>query len=686
MRSDRSISVIYTILCFAILCFAQTDIYDSGGPLMPEQAAYDVTYYDLHLSVFPKDSSIQGYVTINAHIVQPIDYFVVDLDTLLKINKVTETLSGKEKSREFARETGKVWIGLRTTRQPGESVSIKIFYGGKPLVAKRPPWDGGFTWARTNDDQPWIGTSCQGEGPDIWWPVKDHISDKPDSMGIHIRVPDPLFCASNGKLISVEKNKDHTTTYHWFVSTPINNYCVALNIAPYRLIEQQYTSTCGDVFPVKFWVLPQDYEKGVKIFPEFIKHLRFLERNLGPYPFRADKCGFVQTPYLGMEHQTIVAYGANFNNKAYGRGTDWGFDILQLHELSHEWWGNLVTNADWKDSWIHEGFATYMEALYVEKISGMKGYHQYIKSLSNFTNTLAVAPEQSQTTNMIWKAPIYDKGATILHVLRHLIGDENFKESLRLMAYPDPAMEKITDGRQVRFVTTNDFVTITEHVSGMDLDWFFNLYVHQPLLPQLDARVENDSLIMSWVTPDNMPFPMPIDVKIGDKIERIEMKNGENKIKINPGMHIQFDPEKWGLYEPVGLHKAVVLVEQQKFDQAKELFSKILFISPENTIVKKMDAYLEYALKNGEKVSGTFFNSDLISYKSKTNRIYSFSYKDDNFYMSTSRGKYKMYPVSDNEFVFKDFDGRVTFSFNQEHIRQMIFEMGSRVVKAQAVE
>ena len=362
--------IIFLLLLNSAIIDAQTDIYDTGGPLMPEQAAYDVTHYNLDLFVNPADSSIKGFVIISAKIVQPVDHFVVDLDTLLSISAINEFYSDADSQYMlFERKIGKVQINLNTTRQPGELIKIRIDYGGKPLIAVRPPWTGGFQWSKTEDGYSWIATSCQGEGSDIWWPCKDHVSDEPDSMNINIRVPDPLFCASNGKLLSQESNDDSTTTYHWFVSNPINSYNVALNIAPYKLIDTTYTSIAGDEFPVMFWVLPQDYEKGLKFFPEILEHIKFFENLLGPYPFRADKYGVVQTPHLGMEHQTIIAYGAKFNNSAM-TGKNWGFDALHHHEFSHEWWGNLVTCSDWNDMWLHEGFGTYMQALYVEKLSG----------------------------------------------------------------------------------------------------------------------------------------------------------------------------------------------------------------------------------------------------------------------------------------------------------------------------
>ena len=343
---------------------------DSGGPLRPEQAAFDVTFYDLALRIDPADSTLAGSLTADARIVHPTARLVLDLDARLVVQTVRLGAGEAAVARPFERRGGRIWIDLGGTRQPGETVRVTVDYGGRPRVAPQPPWQGGFTWARTPDGAPWIATTVQREGADVWWPVKDHVSDEPDSMALHFTVPRPLVAASNGRLRRVEDHADEWRTYHWFVSTPINVYNVTLAAAPYQPVETDYTSITGESLPVIFYVLPEDRARGKAFLPEILDHLRFFETTLGPYPFRADKYGVVQTPHLGMEHQTLIAYGAAFDNGAMTGGRDFGFDALHHHELAHEWWGNLVTNADWRDMWLHEGFATYMQALYAEQRGG----------------------------------------------------------------------------------------------------------------------------------------------------------------------------------------------------------------------------------------------------------------------------------------------------------------------------
>lgn len=516
---------------------------------MPEQAAYDVRFYDLSLVVNPSDSSIHGRVKIKADIVQPIDNFVIDLDTLLSIAEVKEIdQQDKMQFRSFRRDIGKVWIYLERTRQPGESIELNISYGGRPRLAPNPPWNGGFTWEQTVDGYPWIVTSCQLEGPDIWWPVKDHVSDEPDSVWIRIRIPDTLVCASNGRLKSVEKHFDNTKTYHWFVSTPINTYNITLNIGPLMMIEKQYQSVAGDYFPLQLWVLPEYLERGKAFLPEIVDQLRFLEETIGPYPFRADKYGVVQSPLLGMEHQTIIAYGADFDNSAM-TGEDWGFDALHLHELAHEWWGNMLTNTDWKDMWLHEAFAGYMEALYIEHLKGPEAYHAYLDNLRESWDSLTVAPRESHTIDQIYSGPFYYKGMWVLHSLRYLIGEKALLSAMRRMVYPDLMMEKMIDGRQTRFVSTDDFISIVEKISEKELNWFFEVYLRQPETPKLLVVLTEDKLRLRWRVPAGFHFPMPVDIKLGEKTQRFEIPAGGLEINLQNGIKPEIDPFHWILFK-----------------------------------------------------------------------------------------------------------------------------------------
>lgn len=523
---------------------AQVGPYDSGGPLMPEQAAYDVTFYDLALSVDPEARTIRGTLTVTARIVHPTPWLVLDLDPRLDVGSMEEVpATGAARPLSFHREGGKIWAALPRTRQPGETIRVRVAYGGTPREAPNAPWDGGFSWARTPSGAHWIATTGQSDGADLWWPVKDHVSDEPDSMRIRVTVPEPLVVASNGRLLDVEEG-DGVRTYDWFVSTPINTYNVALNIAPYRTLEwRRFESVSGDPFPVVLYVLPEDYENGERLLPEIREHLRFYEETLGPYPFRADKYGVAQTPHLGMEHQTIIAYGAGFRNTSMTGGTDWGFDALHHHELSHEWWGNLVTNVDWSDMWLHEGFGTYMQPLYLEWKEGPEAYHAYLASIrGGIQNRIPVAPRGTWSADSIYGGDIYSKGAWVLHTLRFLVGDEPFRMALRRMAYPTPALEAVTDGSQCRFATTDDFLHLVEGITGRELGWFFEVYLRQPDLPRLRAVRRGTRLELEWEVPGGLPFPMPVEVSVDGEVRRVEMTTGRAILTISPDAEVEVDP------------------------------------------------------------------------------------------------------------------------------------------------
>lgn len=554
--NKKCFQIIIVILSFAFSAFSQRDLgarpTDSGGVLIREQAAYDIKHYDLALTLDIPNQSIRGALTATARVIKPLDKFVLDLDTPFTVESVLSlTVDAPGMPLKFERKGGKIWIDLQKTLNPGETAEIRVVYGGKPRVAPRPPWVGGFVWSKTKDNQPWIATAVQNDGADLWFPVKDHPSDKPETTSLHFTVPENLVAASNGRLQSVVDNKNGTKTYNWFVSQPISNYAIALNVAPYKLIEDKVKSITGEMIPIELYVLPEDYAKGQSLVDLLKKYVAFFEEYLGPYPFRADKIGVAETPHLGMEHQTITAYGNEFKYNA--DGDDW----LLFHEFGHEWWANLVTAPDWNDFWIHEGFQSFMDTFYIEKTKGREAYYNAMKArYRGLRNIKAVAPREPQTTTQIYMLPpdytrsdgdIYGKGALILNTLRFYLGDDAFFKILRRTAYPTPEMEKVTNGGQFHFQTTDDFMHTAEKISGKNLKWFFEVYLRQPVLPKLVAKEQGNQLILRWETPNNLPFPMPVEVKIGDEIKRVEMPNGTAAIPLPPNTKYEIDPHGWAL-------------------------------------------------------------------------------------------------------------------------------------------
>ncbi|HYE57462.1 MAG TPA: M1 family metallopeptidase [Rhodothermales bacterium] len=519
---------------------ASFPIMDSGGPIDHERASYDVRFYDLALEVFPDARHIAGRLAVRARITSPTDVLVLDLDTVFSVSEAT--LAGQPV--RLGRQGGRLRLPFGRTAQPGETVEATVRYEGAPRVARRAPWDGGFVWQTTPSGAPWIATAVQGDGCDLYWPCKDHPTDEPDSMAISVTVPAPLVVATNGRLRGVDE-AGGKRTYRWFVHNPINSYNVALNIAPYRTVETTFTSVTGETVPAVFYVIPERYDDAVRIFPQFLDHVRWYERTVGPFPWRRDKYGVAHTPHLGMEHQSINAYGSDF-----GGGPD-GFDWLHHHELAHEWWGNVQTAWDWRDYWLHEGTGTYMQSLYAEETRGMDGYFANIaRNRRSITNRLPVAPRRFMTTDSLYNGDVYYKGALTLHTLRFLIGKEALLTALRRQVYPTPEMERAHGGSQTHFTTTDDFVALVNRIAGRDLAWFFEVYLRQAALPRLVSEPAGTELRLRWEVPGNLPFLMPVEVSIDGRTQRVEMPNGQATVRLpRAGATVIVDPQGWVLKE-----------------------------------------------------------------------------------------------------------------------------------------
>ena len=541
---------------------------DSGRPLDPEQAAFDATYYALALAIDPAARTIGGTLTMEARVVQPTAAVLLDLDAPLAVASVEEVAylagSGDEVAlpRAFEREGGRLRIRLGRTAQPGEGLRLRIAYGGTPREAPRPPWDGGVTWAETEDGTPWVAVSCQIQGADLWWPVKDHPSDEADSVRVALTVPAGLRAISNGVWEGRTDNGDGTATERWFVSTPINNYGVSFGVGPYETVEAEYVSPLGYTATVPFYVLPERADDARRQLPSLLRDLDFLERTFGPYAWRGDGYKILHTPYLGMEHQTLVAYGSTFQDNAFG------FDWLHFHELAHEWWANLGTAPDWRDFWIHESFANYAEALRAEDVAAAEGpeaadaaYLAYLARTRRHNNVIALAPRETRTTQQLYALPgggsnldIYHKGGWVLHSLRYLFDDDPaFFAAMRSILYPSEAHEAVTDGRQARFVSTDDVLAAFSRAAGRDLAGVFEVYLRQPDVPRLRAERSGDTLALEWVVPEaagDAVFDMPIEVTVDGAARRVEMTGGRGQVRVPAGATVEIDPAGRVLFEP----------------------------------------------------------------------------------------------------------------------------------------
>jgi aminopeptidase N len=482
-------------------------------------------------------------------------------------------------------------------------ISAKIYYQGSPRKSRNPPWDYGFVWDETPSGKHWVGVACETGGGDIWWPCKDHPSDEPDSMAIHFTVPMGYTCVSNGQFVGSRRTGTDRMTYDWFVSTPINNYNVTFYMADYQLIEGAYASVSGENIPFYFWVLPEVYQAAQNHLPVFFDEFHFLELICGPFPFASDKHGWIHAPYLGMEHQTIIAYGSNF------QVGDWGMDYIHFHELAHEWWGNLLTAKDWSDVWIHEGLATYMEALYIEYISDRESYHAYMSARKpDNTHELSLAPIPPMTASEAFDHlnPYY-RGAWVMHSLRFHLGDDPFFNVLKHWAYPDTSDTDNTNGRHCRLATTDDMKKLAEEVTNRDLDPFFDVFFREASFPVLEIEYLDKVAKFTWKTENDVLLDLNVPVLLNGLPQIVEMNAGEGFLSLPIQFELIVDPDQWILMDDPSvvsvndLSGSQMISDFQLFQNYPNPFNPSTIINYELPIAKYVDLSIYNVL--GEKVA-----------------------------------------------------------------------------------
>ena len=536
----------------------------SGGPLTAEQQSVNFAAADLTFEVFPNKRAIKGHSVLTLKVLKPIQRIQFDLDQKLPITAVTADGQPVD-TKNWSNPDGRAIVELGRTYQPGEVLKLGVDYGGRPHVAKRAPWDGGFVWSHTPQGQPWIATAVEGEGCDLFWPCFDNSLVEVGTVDLHIIVPKGLVAPSNGRFMGSQELDGDRTQYNWRAKHP-NNYAIALNIAPYHVISGSYKSRFGNVIPLFYWYLPGEDKQARALFSEFAPTLDFFEANIGPYPWGDEKVGVVETPHLGMEHQTINAYG-----NAYKQAPE-GFDWLFQHEFSHEWFGNQLTNRDWDDMWLHEGFGTYMQPFYTQWRGGQVPYDAYLWKLrSQIANKYPIVSGHHQLEDSVYDGTtgpgldIYYKAALVLHTLRNLIGDQAFFTATRREVYgrPDPRPGNF----QPRFGSTQEFVGIVNQEAHRDLSWFFNAYFYQARLPRLVETRNGNTLYLQWRTPKGIPFPMPLDVAVDGKTVTVPMTGGHGTVPLaGPYSHYVIDPQGKVLRQSADMDR---FIAWDKADKAK---------------------------------------------------------------------------------------------------------------------
>ena len=512
------------------------DTARTGKALSPRQAAFDVRHYGLALRVMPDTRTIDGTLEVTFTALAPLSAIELDLDPRLSVHGAS--LDGQDLA--VARDDDTVIVTLPAAVAAGQRATVSVAYGGSPHTAKAPPWAGGFVWSEV-DGTPWFATAVQTEGCDLWWPCKDTYADKPDEgVRVSISAPRGVTVASIGVLEKMETGDDGYDTWHWVSRHPYTGYAVAINGGPYTLIERDYRGINGTVYPVRFWALAKNAEKAAALVDgDAVKDLEFFERMIGPYPWGDEKVGFVETPHLGMEHQTINGYG-----EQYKRG-NYGFDWLLHHELAHEWFGNVMTHARPEDAWLHEGYGAYMQAVYAEETVGAMGYFDSLyRAYTENENCQPVVNSAAQDVGEAFdNRDIYTKGTWMLHSLRRYMGDEAFWAGTRRLVYGTAEPWSLPYPIEARFRTTDDFIRIMSEEAGEDVAWLVEAYLYEAGLPELVTERGEDSLTLHWSVPGDRAFPMPVAVSVDGVVTEHRVSAGPVTITVPDNARVIVDPD-----------------------------------------------------------------------------------------------------------------------------------------------
>jgi len=502
-------AAVYIFFAIAVNTFAQEMSFTQQdtlrGSITPERAWWDLTHYHLQIDVNPDEKFISGSNTIRYKVLSENQLLQIDLQPPMNLEKVTQdgkTLDVKSMGNAH-------FVRLKKSQIKGEINEVTAYYSGHPKEAVRAPWDGGFSWKKDEHGKHFIATSCQGLGASIWWPNKDHMYDEVDSMAISITAPADLVSVGNGRLRKLEEHGE-TKTSHWFVNNPINNYGVNVNIGDYVHFGEKFEGENG-VLDMDYYVLRDHLEKAREQFKQSPMMMKAFEYWFGPYPFYEDSFKLVEVPYLGMEHQSSITYGNNFQNGYLGHdlsgsGAGLLFDFIIIHEAGHEWFANNITYRDIADMWIHESFTAYSENLYLDYHFGEKIASKYvIGTRANIKNDLPIIG--TYNVNKRGSGDMYYKGANMLHTLRQLLED-------------DQKWRSILRGLNKEFyhqtVTTEQIENYLSEQSGKDLSAMFDQYLRTTRIPLLEYRIEANNLTYRYT--DIVPgFDMPVRVFVEKK-------------------------------------------------------------------------------------------------------------------------------------------------------------------------
>lgn len=510
----RHIVVLFFLL-FSVIGLAQSKTFTKEDTLLGSNHAYrswwDVKHY--HLSIKPdfEEKTISGYNIITYSVVSDSLPFVMQLDLQSPLI-IDSIFLNRAKINDFKKISNKWMLQLPTHKKKSENY-IQVFYHGRPRIAKNPPWDGGWVWKKDSLGNPWMSVACQGNGPSIWYPCKDLQSDESDEGALlEIHVPDTLTAIGNGQLISKHINKKGWMSYLWRTTNSINNYNIIPYIGKYTLLHDSIEGEKGKLI-TDYWVLNYHKQKAIThLKPNVTKTIKCFEHWFGPYPFYEDSYKIIEAPYLGMEHQSNVAYGNYYLNGYAGRdlsNTGWGlkWDFIVVHESGHEWFGNNITASDVADNWIHEGFTSYAEVLFTECEFGKEAGNDYCEGVKkSINNDIPVIGKYS--VHEEGSGDMYNKGSQVVHMVRQVMNDD---EKFRLL------LRELNKIYYHKTVSSKELESFINQFTGVDFTSMFNQYLRTTQIPTLEYKIKNNKLSYRY-TNCLAEFNMPIKIKTDKEI------------------------------------------------------------------------------------------------------------------------------------------------------------------------
>jgi aminopeptidase N len=457
------------------------------------------------LNINPAEKRINGLNKIYIEALQKFNKMQLDLYQNMQIDSIV----WQGQRCTFQRE-GNAFFVLLPTVQQGTKDTLTVFYQGSPQIAAKPPWDGGFVWNKDKNNNDWIGVACEGDGASIWFPCKDHLSDRPDSVRIVLEVPQNLMAVANGNLYQTINLPNGYKRYDWRNSYPIATYNMTLNIANYVHLSDTMTTLQGNVLQLDYYVLPYNKDTATQHFKQVKQMLRCYEQSFGEYPFLKDGYALVETPYWGMEHQSAIAYGNSYKNHPFG------FDFIIIHESGHEYWGNAIAVGDHAEMWIHEAFCTYAEALYLECTQGYKRANDYLMLQKGYIKNQhpILAPLHVNYTAFP-DADMYYKGTWLLHTLRNVVNDDKKWHLLIKQLYQE---------FQGKITNTPEVIHFFSQQLGKNMDSFFYEYLQEVNPPTLEyyfsGKGKKRQLHYRFAT-KRTNFEMPLEIAFGKDFKRI---------------------------------------------------------------------------------------------------------------------------------------------------------------------